>query len=421
MNDYFGWALAACNLNGDPYDDLVVGVPGEAVTVSATTFSDAGRIAVFYGSPSGLPAIPSATFIERHYPGELNLPAADANFGFSLACGNFDGNAFVDLAVGAPNRNLPTGAVDAGRVNIFPGSAAGIGAGAFPLDQDANGIADDGENGDGFGYALAAGDFDGNGSDDLAVGVHNEDDANGIQSGAVHLLYGDSQGAATGGNLLYFESSFGGTNVDSYGFGFSLAAGDFDADGIDDFASGVPGKEIGGIQIAGLFFESHGTVLGLDEAGATDFSQGFLYGPSENETPDQFGCSLAAADFDGDGADDLAVGHRGENVLQSFDGAVTVIMGQQGTGLDPLPNRLRKLEHGFGGIPGSNIEGGLAFGQTLAAGDFDGDGYADLAIGAPFEEEDNFSSVGTVTVLYGSLFADGFDGALTNFWSDTAP
>ena len=76
------------------------------------------------------------------------------------------------------------------------------------------------------------------------------------------------------------------------------------------------------------------------------------------------------------------------------------------------------LRHGLEGIPGTETEHDLQFGQALAAGDFDGDGHADLAVGAPLESEAGLPQVGTATVLYGALFADGFESGEFTYWSD---
>jgi hypothetical protein len=60
----------------------------------------------------------------------------------------------------------------------------------------------------------------------------------------------------------------------------------------------------------------------------------------------------------------------------------------------------------------------MQWGLGLATGDFDGDGTSDLVVGAPFESEDGLSNVGTATLLYGALFADGFETGGLGFWDD---
>ena len=84
-------------------------------------------------------------------------------------------------------------------------------------------------------------------------------------------------------------------------------------------------------------------------------------------------------------------------------------------------NRRRGIVPGFAGFPGDAGVHHRDFGAALATGDFDGDGHADLAIGAPIEDADGVADVGTETVLYGSLFADGFSSGDASLWSTTVP
>jgi hypothetical protein len=114
------------------------------------------------------------------------------------------------------------------------------------------------------------------------------------------------------------------------------------------------------------------------------------------------------------------IGHPGEDMGQALNhGATTVISGVVGVGL--LAARNRTLEAGFEGVPGEAGEWSCDFGTSLTVGDFDGDGYGDLAIGAPFENDFGLTDIGAVAVLYGSLFADGFESANASYWSSYVP
>ena len=81
----------------------------------------------------------------------------------------------------------------------------------------------------------------------------------------------------------------------------------------------------------------------------------------------------------------------------------------------------RGIIAGSNGFPGNVNEHFKNFGWTLAAGDFDGDGHDDLAIGAPFENGGGFGDIGAQTILYGSLFADGFETVNSALWSGHVP
>jgi FG-GAP repeat len=110
--------------------------------------------------------------------------------------------------------------------------------------------------------------------------------------------------------------------------------------------------------------------------------------------------ATVAADFNGDGIDDLAVGASGEDTGDEGSevadaGAVHVLYGST-SGLNALGNQLFTQQGlGAGSDPGSG------FGRKLAAGRFNGDGYHDLAIGVPTANLGAITNTGSVYVLYG--------------------
>jgi FG-GAP repeat len=167
----------------------------------------------------------------------------------------------------------------------------------------------------------------------------------------------------------------------------SDVAADFDHDGFADLAVGVPGEN----DIAGAVNVLYGAGPGLNGTG----SQVFFQVGGMAEFRDRFGSAQAAGDFNGDGFADLAAGASGENVGSIEDaGAVSVLYGSAG-GLTTSGGRL------FTQL-GSAPETQDWFGWALAAADFNHDGFADLAVGAPYEAVGSVFAAGAVSVLYGS-------------------
>jgi hypothetical protein len=117
------------------------------------------------------------------------------------------------------------------------------------------------------------------------------------------------------------------------------------------------------------------------------------------------------ADFNGDGYADLAIGVPGDEFAGTWSGAVSVIYGTN-SGLSPVGDEV--WQRGSGGLPGTPAQFD-EFGFALAAGDFNQDGYADLAIGAPFDGVNGDTAAGSVTVLYGS--SEGLSSTNNQFWT----
>jgi disulfide bond formation protein DsbB len=191
------------------------------------------------------------------------LGAAEANdsFGDALARGDFNGDGEEDLAVGVPFEDID-GISGAGAVNVLYGSGSGLtDVGDQLWHQDTPGIQGTAEAFDDFGRALASGDFNGDGVEDLAVGVRFENIDGITNAGAVNVLYGSGGGLTDVGDQLWHQDSPGilGAAESSDLFGRALASGDFDGDGADDLAVGVPGEDIDGTLSAGAVNVLYGT------------------------------------------------------------------------------------------------------------------------------------------------------------------
>ncbi len=412
--DGLGLSLASCDFNGDGFDDLAIGLPFESHVGREQT----GAVQVHYGSSNGLNFNPE-DFFAQSSPG---IPGDAENldrFGLSLTCGDFDADGFDDAVVGVPYEGFGSAALGeaaAGMIVIVPGSAFGLDHHASSyLTQDVDGVGGDGERGDFFGWSLATGDFNADGFGDLGVGAWGEDQAR----GAIHVFFGGSSGITPAGSLFWMETFIGGSSEAGDSMGVWLASADFDNDGFDDLAVGIPGDDLGfeeAEEAAGRVAVLYGGRLGLDRDRTQFWTEFDILGPPNSEHGDEFGAILAAGDFDKDGFSDLVIAHRAEDLLATEEGAATILMGSA-AGLTDA--RTREVTSGHEGFPGPTAQAEQHFSSALAVGDFDADGHDDLVIGACDEDVAGLADAGAETVLYGALFADGADSGDTSMWSQT--
>ncbi|MCA9694573.1 MAG: FG-GAP repeat protein, partial [Myxococcales bacterium] len=261
--------------------------------------AEAGAIAAL-GLDLAAPARPSA----------IALQAGD-RFGFATAFGDFDGDGDLELAVSAIHK--ATGTIpDVGAVQLYEYTGYYVSTLQETYTLTQPGLTEP-QPYEKFGYALAVGDYDGDGDDDLAVGTPDDDDR-----GAVFVFLGGPGGLTYAGKLT--AASVPGESRHVYHwFGAALAAGDFNNDGRDELVVGAPSWT----DEPGAAYLFRGTASGL--VGATALREGAIdaveppcYGicffpPTLGVLAPgtSFGAALAAGDLDGDDIDDLIVGAPG--------------------------------------------------------------------------------------------------------------
>lgn len=324
-------------------------------------------------------------------------PITDARFGKSVAtAGDLNGDGYSDVVVGA--RDYDNGQSNEGSAFVYYGSANGIGT--VPdvvLESDQVGAS--------FGNAVStAGDVNGDGFSDLLIGAPNwESDPAGLGSeGAIFVYHGSSTGVSTVPNAVRRANS-----AAKY-MGWSVAcAGDIDNDGYSDIITG------GWLASYGQTNEGAAWVF---KGGPTGIAATPVHRLERNQVAAQFGHSVAGAgDVNGDGYSDVVVGSHAFDLNVTNDGATFIYHGgptNLGGGLNPAP---ATIFTGPGGTHRSSW-------SVASAGDVNGDGFSDIITGHYLANNGEPLEEGVACIHHGSPTGIGtsattiLDGGQTNAW-----
>ena len=359
--DEFGASLVAGDFNGDGFDDVVIGSPGEDVN----GIEDACAITIAYGSADGFPNI---QVIHQDTNWIAGIAHADDRFGSALAVGDMDADGYDDLVVGVPgeyyypndrfcNKKGPDACGSVGAINVLYGAPGGLsGKDDHYFGQNTSRVAGIAHVGDQFGAAVAVGDINGDGYDDVVVGSPDEYYRPSYrycvryscgQVGAINVLYGSDDGVTTANDHYFAQNSSG--------------------------------------------------IIGRSEVG------------------DRFGAALAIGDIDGDGYEDVVIGAPDDNFNYYCRSRISSICGNVGSVniLYGAENGLSRLRDQFFNQNSSGLnelaQDGDKFGAALALGDLNDDSYLDLIIGVPGETISGNNNAGAAHILYGT--ADGISSS----------
>jgi FG-GAP repeat/FG-GAP-like repeat len=394
---FVGLREAPWDVNGDGYSDLVVGSPGEDLS----THSNTGEITILYGHASGVSGTGSVE-IDQDTAGVPGGNESGDQFGYSTASGDFNADGYADVAVSANAEDLGS-YKNTGAVWIFYGSATGLRTSNVQMLSELNFDQNAGVPWTSayFGETMAAGDFDGDGADDLAITA-------GGHVYSVTVSYGSPTGLTTPLQMISGPEELWGT---------SLSAGDINGDGRADLAVGAPLAPVAATYTAGDVQIFYGSINGLANTAGQTFNKATSGVPGSpkgysTDAPDEFGWQVVLADFNGDGKADLAVSAPGAPVTYNGsvhqDAGTVTILYSNGSKIGTTG--AVELTQATSSVPGSPGKGDEV-GVTMATGDSNNDGKADLAIYSPGDHY--------VTVIRGG--SSGLAFATSYGWTQNSP
>ncbi|MEQ1564318.1 MAG: MopE-related protein [Myxococcota bacterium] len=382
IGPYFGQSVAGVgDVNGDGYDDVVVGEPRRD--------ADAGAAYLYLGSATGLDPGGAIDLVSTN-------PLAGAQFGFEVAGGDLNGDGHSDVVVAAPTEDLPP-YLSSGAFYVFPGSPTGVGGGIRAIPEGTG--TDHTEPQPQFGAELCVGDLDGDGFDDLVVAAPFADGDLVDNVGQLYVYYGSPSGIGGRISALAPEATVEGSN-----YGRDLACrDDIDGDAIPDVVVSAPYEGRGTVFVHAsswpddalenvdtgttAFALSTGDIDGDDVteltvlwwgSAITWFDRYFDFDATGAVTVERAGLAdakkaVVVGDVDADGYDDVLVGDSEHDSPATNTGSAGVYWGGP-FGVDASLNEaltrpLPEEEESFGN-------------RVAAAGDVNGDGYADLLVTA---------------------------------------
>ena len=391
--DRFGQSVAMIgDVNKDGIQDLAVGAYQDD-----TGGQDRGSVYVLFMNANG--SVASFAKIASGLNGGPALADGD-RFGISVASiGDFDGDSVPDIASGAYQDD--TGGPTRGAFYVLLLNADGTVKSSVKIASGLNGgptLADVDE----FGRGIALlDDLDENGVPDLAVSAY-EDDTGGSNAGAVYLLHMNANGTVLSSVKLASDANGAPHLIMGDTFGRSVAnIGDRNGDGISDLAVGSDGNDTGGENRGALYvlYLNVGTEEPIPGSSVKQIAHLQNGGPSLGDA-DFFGRSVAhMGDLNGDGVDDLAVSADFDDTGGSNAGAVYILFMKT----DGTASSSTKIANNTNGGPA--LAAGDIFGRYVTnAGDRNGDGRADLAVGA-YQDDTGGANRGAVYILF--MNADG--------------
>ncbi len=389
--DYSGVSVSSGDINGDGYADIIIGA-NCAVPAGGT---GAGETYVIFGS-----AAPPNTIDLDSVSADMTIYGDDTfdYSGFSVSSGDINGDGYADVIIGAPYAN-PTGGTDAGETYVIFGSAAP------PANIDLNSVAADitiygDDASDHSGHSVSSGDANGDGYDDVIIGAPYADPAGGYDAGETYVIFGSAAPPATIDlNSVPADMTIsGGYHHDL--LGIDVASGDINGDGYADVIIGAR-TDVGGTDVGGTYI-----IFGRDNPpSAIDLysvsADMTIYG---DDTGDHSGCSVSSGEINGDGYDDVIIGAYGADPAGgNYAGETYIIFGSA------APPATVELNSVSADMTIYGDDAGDWSGSSVSSGDINGDGYADVIIGAYGADPAGGADAGETYVIFGSGLPIDYD------------